>query len=219
MILSAVMFFLTYWITEFILNHPSGDGWVPIKFMGIVLYFLPVFALSIVMVIVFLVLDTNCCCNRSKSCKPRCCCGPNCYQFTSEFIDTTNEIKIRQCNDVFVTWTKNVHWVINKNRYVNIVDWLIIVGDWYYCYSLAVYELLENYFELSHKGILMNDRKFTTKVDRHKFHFIWIHLPFGLIEQYFIWKLIWISFIFKTKLFYHSMRQIYKKCNLWRIYN
>ena len=56
--------------------------------------FTPVLLITLFLNVIFLLLDTNCCCNHSRSCVPKMCCGPSCYDFTYHYIETTDEIEI-----------------------------------------------------------------------------------------------------------------------------
>ena len=68
-------------------------------FAFILKYILPVLFITLVLNITFLVLDEKCCCNQSRSCVPKICCGASCYDYKYNYIDTTDEIMIWQCDD------------------------------------------------------------------------------------------------------------------------
>jgi hypothetical protein len=62
-------------------------------FYGIVI---PTFLLgSVTLTLLFLALDKQCCCASSQKCFCSCCCGPHCYEFRKDYINTrgNNEVQ------------------------------------------------------------------------------------------------------------------------------
>ena len=55
--------------------------------------------ISVILNIIFMVLDLDCCCNQSQSCFPTCCCGPTCFKLKYEYIDTNDGIEIWKSDD------------------------------------------------------------------------------------------------------------------------
>ena len=51
-------------------------------------YFIPVLSVSVLFTIIFLFLDKQCCFSRSQRCFCSSCCGPPCYEFRYEYVDT-----------------------------------------------------------------------------------------------------------------------------------
>ena len=101
MTITIVMFGITFYLTNFSLNHAqsSYDIFGPLGLIFMTFLFPPILVFSIILNIIFMVLDTNCCCNRSQSCHPQCCCGPNCFKLKCEYINMYNDIEIWICDD------------------------------------------------------------------------------------------------------------------------
>ena len=93
MIVTVAMYGITLGLSTLLPRRYGSwldDGYT--KYFGII--FTPVLLITLLLNVTFLLLDTNCCCNYSRSCIPKMCCGPSCYSYTYHYIDTTNEIEI-----------------------------------------------------------------------------------------------------------------------------
>ena len=104
------MFLVVYLITDYYLHHKNissditnsstgGGGVTGLNYLNLYELLLLSAVISVILNIIFMVLDLDCCCNQSQSCFPSCCCGPTCFKLKYEYIDTNEGIEIWKCDD------------------------------------------------------------------------------------------------------------------------
>ena len=103
MIMTNFMFLVTFWFIVFYDIAETGfkDGFFSTlgHFFIWGFYTAPFLIFAFIFNLIFMVLDLDCCCNRSQSCCPKLCCGPQCFGLRREYIDTNNGIEIWKCDD------------------------------------------------------------------------------------------------------------------------
>ena len=54
----------------------------------------PILISSVALTLIFLSLEKQCCCSGSQRCFCSCCCGPQCYEFRKEYINTVTKNEV-----------------------------------------------------------------------------------------------------------------------------